>query len=78
MGLESQEPLEGLIGKLLGGLHRPATLLRGLRSPSALLLLAIGTTQFVLLGWGRSREEDFNNFHDFEHLPGERRDGHAA
>lgn len=70
LGLESQEPMEGFLGKLLSGLHRPATLLRGFKSPSALLLLGIGTSQVVLLAWGRTREEDFNNFHDFEHLPG--------
>ena len=70
LGLESQEPIDGLAGRLLAGLHRPAMLLRGLRSPSALLLGGIGCTQVLLLAWGRSREEDFNNFHDFEHLPG--------
>ena len=26
--------------------------------------------QVGLLAWGRTREEDFNNFHDFEHTPG--------
>ena len=70
LGLESQEPMDGLVGKLLAGLHRPGSLLRGFKSPSALLLLGIGALQVVLLAWGRSREEDFNNFHDFEHLPG--------
>jgi len=70
LGLESQEPLDGLGGKLLAGLHRPATLLRGLRSPTVMLLCGVGGAQFLLLCWGRSREEDFTNFHDFEHLPG--------
>lgn len=70
LGLESQEPLDGLVGKLLAGLHRPATLLRSATNPSALLLLGISLVQLVLLAWGRTREEDFNNFHDFEHLPG--------
>ena len=66
----TQEPLSGLVGKLLSGLHRPAMLLRGLRSPSTLLLAGIGATQLVLHALGRRYEEDFNNFHDFEHRPG--------
>lgn len=70
LGLESQEPIDGVVGKLLGGLHRPAMLLRGLKSPSVLLLIGIGALQVLLLASGRSREEDFNNFHDFEHVPG--------
>jgi hypothetical protein len=70
LGLESQEPIEGLAGKLLAGLHRPATLLRGFSSPSSLLLLSIGGSQLVLHFIGRKYEEDFNNFHDFEHWPG--------
>ena len=67
LGLESQEPIEGMVGRLLSGLHRPANLLRGLKSPSALLLLGIGGSQLILHGIGRRYEEDFNNFHDFEH-----------
>lgn len=70
LGLESQEPLDGLLGRLLAGFHRPAHLLRGFRSPSALLLAAIGGVQLVLHALGRRYEEDFNNFHDFEHWPG--------
>ena len=58
------------MGKLLSGLHRPATLLKGRCQPSGYLLLALGAAQVVLLAWGRTREEDFNNFHDFEHTPG--------
>lgn len=70
LGLESQEPLQGLMGKLLAGLHAPKMLLRKWSHPSTLLLVAIGSSQVVLLAWGRSREDDFNNFHDFEHTPG--------
>ena len=70
LGLESQEPLDGLAGKILGGLHSPGKLLRSFFSPSALLLLAIAASQLVLLAVGRRYEDDFNNFHDFEHPPG--------
>ena len=67
LGLESQEPLEGLVGRVLGGLHRPALLLRGLKSPSAMLLLGIGGSQVFLHTLSHGYDEDFNNFHDFEH-----------
>jgi len=70
LGLESQEPLAGLGGKLFEGLHRPARLLRGLKSPSVWLLLGVGGSQFVLQMVGRRYEEDFNHFHDHEHWPG--------
>ena len=98
LGLQSQEPIEGAFGQLLSGLQRPGVLMKGLRSPSAVLLLLLATTQFVLQArrpaptppssshtrffplltppppplaqaWGRRFEEDFNNFHDFEHWP---------
>jgi len=70
LGLQSQEPVEGFLGKVLAGLQRPATLLNGLRSPSSVLLLAIALVQLVLQAVGRGFEEDFNNFHDHEHWPG--------
>ena len=47
LGLESQAPIEGFIGKLLSGLHAPGKLLRGLRSPSTILLGLIGASQLV-------------------------------
>ena len=70
LGLQSQEPVAGALGKLLAGFQRPGQLLRGLRSPAAVLLLVLATVQVVLLAKGRTFEEDFNNFHDFEHWPG--------
>ena len=70
LGLASQEPISGIPGKILGAFHRPALILRGLQHPSSILLFSIGLLQFLLLAWGRAQEEDFNNFHDFEHLPG--------
>ena len=50
--------------------QHPAQLLRGLRSPSLLLLLCISLAQLLLQARGRAFEEDFNNFHDHEHWPG--------
>ena len=41
------------MGKIIAGLHRPAMLLRGLQSPTTLLLLAIGGSQLVLHAIGR-------------------------
>ena len=52
---------------MAGGLHRPALLLRGLKSPSAMLLLGIGGSQVFLHTLSHGYDEDFNNFHDFEH-----------
>ena len=40
------------------------------RAAAAGGVLAIGGAQLALLALGRRYEEDFNNFHDFEHLPG--------
>ena len=72
LGLESQEPLDGLAGKLLAGLHSPGKLLTSsaAHTHSAALLVGLGGLQFLLLALGRRYEEDFNHFHDFEHLPG--------
>jgi len=70
LGLESQEPLDGLAGKILGGLHSPGKLLRSALAPSTLLLLSIAASQLLLLFLGRRYEEDFDSYHDFEHLPG--------
>jgi len=70
LGLESQEPLEGLAGKIFGGLHSPGKLLRSFLAPSTLLLASIAASQLLLLALARRYEEDFNNFHDFEHPPG--------
>ena len=70
LGLQSQEPVAGALGKLLAGFQRPGQLLRGLRSPAAVLLLVLASAQVVLQARGRAFEEDFNNFHDFEHWPG--------
>eukprot|EP00966_Prymnesium_polylepis_P086870 2010682-Prymnesium_polylepis.1 len=53
LGLESQEPLEGRLGALFAGLQRPAQLLRGLRSPSVVLLGTIGAAQLLLQAAGR-------------------------
>jgi len=70
LGLETKEPIQGVAGRVLAGLQRPAQLLNGLRSPSLLLLLSIAVVQFALQAFGRTFEEDFNNFHDHEHWPG--------
>lgn len=70
LGLESQEPLSGQLGKLLAGLHSPGKLLRSALTPSTLLLGTIAAAQLGLLAMGRRYEEDFNKFHDFEHAPG--------
>ena len=70
LGLQSQEPIEGALGRLLAGLQRPGQLLRGLRSPSLVLLALLAVANVMLHAFGRRFEEDFNNFHDFEHWPG--------
>merc|ERR1719331_3229161 len=56
LGLQSQEPIEGALGKLLAGLQRPGVLMKGIRSPSAVLLLLLATAQFVLQAHGRKFE----------------------
>ena len=68
--LGSREPVAGVLGKLLAGFQRPGQLLRGLRSPAMVTLLVLASVQVVLQARGRAFEEDFNNFHDFEHWPG--------
>jgi len=70
LGVQSQEPIAGVFGKILAGLQSPARLLQGFRSPTFMLLISIALVQLMLQAIGRSFEEDFNNFHDHEHWPG--------
>ena len=57
--LPPQEPLDGVAGRLIGGLQQPGKLLKGLRSPSALLLGGIAAAQLVLQWAGRRSAAHF-------------------
>ena len=57
--LPPQEPLDGIAGRLIGGLQQPGKLLKGLRSPSALLLGGIAAAQLVLQWAGRRSAAHF-------------------
>ena len=54
---------------LLGGLQSPFEALRAF-NPSAVLAIAIFISHIVLAQWGRMYSDDFDSYHDLEHLPG--------
>jgi len=55
--------------KLLGGLQSPFEALRAF-SPTTMLAIAIFLSHIVLAQWGRMYNDDFDSYHDLEHLPG--------
>ena len=55
--------------KLLGGLQSPFEALRSF-SPTAVLAIAIFLSHIILAQWGRMYNDDFDSYHDLEHLPG--------
>ena len=55
--------------KLLGGLQSPFEALRAF-SPTAFLAIGIFISHVVLAQWGRMYNDDFDSYHDLEHLPG--------
>jgi len=55
--------------KLLGGLQSPFEALRAL-NPTAMLAIGIFLSHIVLAQWGRMYNDDFDSYHDLEHLPG--------
>jgi len=57
------------IQKLLGGLQSPFSAIRAL-DPTAFLAIAIFVSHVVLAQWGRMYNDDFDSYHDLEHLPG--------
>eukprot|EP00534_Pseudo-nitzschia_fraudulenta_P004395 CAMPEP_0201128934 /NCGR_PEP_ID=MMETSP0850-20130426/35278_1 /ASSEMBLY_ACC=CAM_ASM_000622 /TAXON_ID=183588 /ORGANISM="Pseudo-nitzschia fraudulenta, Strain WWA7" /LENGTH=453 /DNA_ID=CAMNT_0047398273 /DNA_START=81 /DNA_END=1442 /DNA_ORIENTATION=- len=55
--------------KVLGGLQSPFEALRDLK-PTAFLGSAIFISHIVLAQWGRMYNDDFDSYHDLNHLPG--------
>ena len=55
--------------KLLDGFQSPFEAL-GALSPTAFLAIAILVSHVVLAQWGRMYNDDFDSYHDLEHLPG--------
>jgi len=55
--------------KMLGGLQSPFDALRAF-NPTAVLAIAIFLSHIVLAQWGRMYNDDFDSYHDLEHLPG--------
>ncbi|KAG7358806.1 rhodopsin-like GPCR transmembrane domain containing protein [Nitzschia inconspicua] len=57
------------IQKLLGGLQSPFVALRSF-TPTAVLAIGILLSHVILAQWGRTYNDDFDSYHDLEHLPG--------
>lgn len=55
--------------KLLGGLQSPFEALKAL-NPTAIMAMAIFLSHIVLAQWGRMYNDDFDSYHDLNHLPG--------
>jgi len=58
-----------MIQRVLGGLQSPFGALRSF-SPTAILAVSILAAHVVLAQWGRIYNDDFDSYHDLEHLPG--------
>jgi hypothetical protein len=58
-----------MVQRLLGGLQSPFGALRSF-SPTAMLAIAILLSHVVLAQWGRIYNDDFDSYHDLEHMPG--------
>jgi hypothetical protein len=57
------------VQRLLGGLQSPFAALRSFNS-SAVLAVSILLSHVLLAQWGRMMNDDFDSYHDLEHLPG--------
>lgn len=57
------------IQRLLGGLQSPFAALTSFNS-SAILAMSILLSHVILAQWGRTMNDDFDSYHDLEHLPG--------
>jgi Rhodopsin-like GPCR transmembrane domain len=57
------------IQKMLGGLQSPFTALRSF-SPTSILAISVLVSHIVLAQLGRIYSDDFDSYHDLEHLPG--------
>lgn len=57
------------IQKMLGGLQSPFAALRSF-TPTAVLAISILLSHVILAQWGRMYNDDFDSYHDLEHLPG--------
>lgn len=55
--------------RMLGGLQSPFGALTSL-TPTAVLAVGIFVIHVVLAQWGRTYNDDFDSYHDLEHLPG--------
>jgi hypothetical protein len=55
--------------KMLGGLRSPFVALRSFTT-TAVLAVSILLSHVVLAQWGRMYNDDFDSYHDLEHLPG--------
>jgi Rhodopsin-like GPCR transmembrane domain len=57
------------VQRLLGGLQSPFAALTSFNS-SAVLAISILLSHVILAQWGRMMNDDFDSYHDLEHLPG--------
>jgi hypothetical protein len=60
---------KGGLGGMSDALQKPAELFKKI-TPASVFIAFIFTSQLVLEFMGRGYEDDFNQFHDHEHLPG--------
>ena len=57
------------VQRVLGGLRTPFSALQTF-TPTAMLAVGILVAHVVLAQWGRIYNDDFDSYHDLEHLPG--------
>eukprot|EP00299_Pterocystis_sp_00344_P000065 c10019_g1_i3.p1 GENE.c10019_g1_i3~~c10019_g1_i3.p1 ORF type:complete len:396 (+),score=87.73 c10019_g1_i3:1033-2220(+) len=70
-GVEVRGPIRGsLIDSILGVLQQPTAIVTRGVGPAALFFPLLAVVVIYLELWGHRYDDDFNQFHDFEHLPG--------
>lgn len=67
-GIDSSGGLHSLV-HILEGLRNPGEAVRG-KNASGVLAICLVMTHSILAQWGRVYNEDFDCYHDLEHLPG--------
>jgi hypothetical protein len=57
------------IQKLISSLSHPIS--TGIKGPSGILAISVITIHILLAQWGRIYNDDFDSYHDMDHLPGQ-------
>jgi Rhodopsin-like GPCR transmembrane domain len=65
----NSNPIIGPIQKLVSSLAHPISM--GMKGPSGILAISVTALHIILAQWGRIYNDDFDSYHDMDHLPGQ-------